>query len=83
MGQRLQWADISPYQSILYIVEDDNPINKKVGEVTYDKSEGKFVALLRHEHGFLRDAEIDIPSKIEAMEAVMTMMVTARFDKAK
>lgn len=83
MGQRLQWADLGPYKAYLYLIDDDSPINKKVAEVTYNSDDGTFVSLIfgdRH-RGF-SDAQIDIPTKVEAMEAAMALLVASRFDKA-
>jgi hypothetical protein len=69
----------------LYLVDDDNPINKKIAEVAYNNAEGKFVSLIYNVGDYkapLRDAQIDIPTKVEAMEAAMAMLVASRFDKA-
>ena len=85
MGQRLQWADLGPYKAYLYLIDDESPINKKVAEVTYNSDEGTFVSLVFNVGDYkslLRDAQIDIPTKVEAMEATMALLVASRFDKA-
>lgn len=84
MGTRLQWADLGPYKAYLYLVDDESPINTKVGEVIYDHEANKFISMLYHDRlGILRDAQIDIPTKVDAMEATLALLVAARFDKAK
>jgi hypothetical protein len=83
MGQRLQWADLGPYKAYLFLVDDDSPINKKVAEVIYDHEANKFISMLFHEQvGSLVDAQIDLPTKVEAMEAALALLVANRFDKA-
>jgi hypothetical protein len=82
---RLQWADLSPYRAVLYRIEDDNPFNKKVAEVVYNTAEQSFTSLIFDPDSRipLRDAQIDLPSKVEAMEAAMALLVASRFDRAK
>lgn len=85
MATRLQWADLGPYRAVLYLIDDDNPLNKKIAEVAYNNTEGKFVSLIYNVGDYkapLRDAQIDIPTKVEAMESAMAMLVASRFDKA-
>lgn len=85
MATRLQWADISPFRAVLYQIEDDNPYNKKIAEVAYNHDQRVFCALIYDNESRvpLRDAQVDIPTKVEAMEAAMAMLVAARFDAAK
>ena len=81
MGYKhLAWFDASEYQAILYEIDTDEICNKKVAEVTYNKDAGGFVALIFREQ-LLRDAQINIPSKVEAMEAAMALLVANRFDR--
>jgi len=82
VGQRLEWADISPYRAVLYLVDDENPFNKQIASVAYDHEKGSFLALLHRSNVALSDAQIDIPTKVEAMEAAMALLVASRFDKA-
>lgn len=77
---RLEWADISPYRAVLYQIEDDNPFNKKVAEVNYDRNNGMFIAQVKESDYRMRDALIGIPSKIEAMEQAMALLVVTRFE---
>lgn len=82
MGTRLQWADRGPYRSVLYKIDDDSCVNKKVAEVTYDHNEGTFVSLIFNLDDYkapIRYAQINIASKTEAMEAALAMLVANRF----
>ena len=83
MGTRLEWADISPYRAVLYQIDDENPFNRKVGSVEYNHDDKKFIAIVNHERSAaIVDAQINLDSKIEAMETTMAMMVVRRFDQA-
>ena len=82
--KRLQWFDTTPYQAVLYEIDTDEVRNKKIAEVTYNHDQKTFVSLIYDPDSriSLRDAQIDIPTKVEAMEATMTLLVASRFDKA-
>lgn len=85
MGKRLQWADHPPYRAALYEFDDDNPFNRCVASIRYDHNSGTFVALINGPDNKLpvyADAQTNIPTKIEAMEAAMAMLVANRFDRA-
>ena len=81
MGQRLQWADLGPYQAYLYLIDDESPINKKIAEVTYNTNERTFVTII-YRDSIVRDAQIDLPTKVEAMEAALALLVANRFDRS-
>ena len=81
MAQRLEWADLGPYQAYLYLIDDESPINKKVAEVTYNTHDQAFVTII-YRDAIVRDAQIDIPTKVEAMEAAMALLVANRFDRS-
>jgi hypothetical protein len=82
--KRLQWFDATPYQAVLYEIDSAEPRNKKIAEVTYNYDQKTFVSLIYDPDSRipLRDAQINIPTKIEAMEAAMALLVASRFDKA-
>ena len=82
--KRLQWFDATPYQAVLYEIDTDEVRNKKIAEVTYNYDQKTFVSLIYDPDSRipLRDAQIDIPTKVEAMEAAMALLVASRFDKA-
>ena len=82
--KRLQWFDATPYQAVLYEIDTDEVYNKKIAEVTYNYDQKTFVALIYDPDSRipLRDAQIDIPTKVEAMEAAMALLVAKRFDES-
>ena len=82
--KRLQWFDATPYQAVLYEIDTDLVYNKKIAEVTYNYDQKTFVSLIYDpgSHIPLCDAQIDIPTKVEAMEAAMALLVARRFDRA-
>jgi hypothetical protein len=83
VGTRLEWADISPYRAVLYQIDDESPINKKVASVEYDRQDNKFIAVVNHlRSSDVADAAYDIDTKVEAMETALAMLVAMRFDQA-
>jgi hypothetical protein len=83
VGTRLEWADINPYRAVLYQIDDENPINKKVASVEYDRDQKKFIAVVNHLRSpAVADAQINIDTKVEAMETALAMLVAMRFDQA-
>lgn len=79
--KRLQWFDATPYQAILYEIDTDEPRNTKIAEVTYNHDQKTFVSLIYRDQ-LLRDAQVNIPSKVEAMETAMALLVANRFDRS-
>lgn len=86
MGKRLQWVDHPPYRAALYEIDDDNPFNRCVASIRYDHDSATFVAVINNspldKKAPYADAQTNIPTKIEAMEAAMAMLVANRFDRA-
>lgn len=84
MGNRLVWANISPYRSVLYEVDDERPFNREVATVEFDHEAKTFLAKIRDPQRFNLITEVvtDIPTKVEAMEQAMAELVIQRMYKA-
>lgn len=86
MGNRLVWADLGPYQAVLYEVDDFRPFNKKVATVEYDHHEHTYMVKTYDRPDALQtiitELVMDIPTKVEAMEQAMAELVIQRMNKA-
>lgn len=86
MGKRLSWVDHHPYLAALYEIDDDIPFGRCVASIRYDHDSHTFTAFINNgpldKKAPYADSQTDIPTKIEAMEAAMAMLVANRFDRA-
>jgi hypothetical protein len=85
MSTRYEWADISPKRAVLYLVDDENPRNKKIAEVFYNEYEKNgFVARLVDNKNPLVTEWVNsaIETKQEAMKIALVALVARRIDKA-
>lgn len=79
---QLVWADITPELSLLMLVQENEPRNKRVASIR--RVDGKWKVVRESNNGYFETMTVEgmFNEKIDAMERAIASYVAKRLDKA-